>query len=78
MAYDNKNTGILGKNERREKDTHPPYNGSADIDGVEYWISAWIKQRKDDPERKFFSLSFKRKDKQSSPSSTQDDDSIPI
>ena len=38
---DRNNTGAIWKNERREKDTHPHFTGSAIIEGVEYWVSAW-------------------------------------
>ena len=42
MDYDNKNKGVLFKNKEKESDNHPDYNGSIDIDGTEYWLSAWI------------------------------------
>jgi len=58
MTYDNRNTGILSRNERREKDTHPEYTGKLNIDGVDYWLSGWVKERKDGSGR-FFSLSVK-------------------
>jgi len=57
--YDNTNRGALFKNTRREKDSHPEYNGSINVDGHDYWISAWVKDGKSG---KFFSLSVKRKD----------------
>jgi hypothetical protein len=57
--YDNTNRGALFKNTKREKDTHPEYNGTVNIEGVEYWISAWVKDGKSG---KFFSLSFKAKE----------------
>jgi hypothetical protein len=57
--FDNTNRGALFKNNRREKDTHPEYNGSINVDGHDYWISAWVKEGKSG---KFFSLSVKRKD----------------
>ena len=60
MAYEQKdNSGTLFKNDRREKDSHPHAIGTALIDGVEYWISAWTK---DGQKGRFQSLSFKRKD----------------
>ena len=61
--YDKTNTGNLGKNQRREKDTHPEYTGQINIEGVEYWLSAWIKENGQTGE-KFFSLSVKPKDQQ--------------
>lgn len=57
--YNNENRGALFKNTKREKDTHPEYNGSLNVGGVEYWISAWVKDGKSG---KFFSLSVKEKD----------------
>jgi hypothetical protein len=57
--YSNELRGVLFKNDRKEKDTHPDYKGSAEIEGVEYWLSAWIKTS---TKGKFMSLSFKAKD----------------
>jgi len=34
-------TGVLFKNDKREKDSQPQAKGSAVIDGREYWVSAW-------------------------------------
>ena len=42
--YDNTNRGISFENNRKEKDTHPDYKGSINADGVEYWLSAWMKE----------------------------------
>lgn len=66
MAYDNTNRGILSRNDRKEKDTHPDHRGTLNVDGVEYYIDAWIKER-NDKTGKFFSLSVKRKDKAAAP-----------
>jgi hypothetical protein len=55
------NSGALYKNDRMRPDRQDPeYNGSCEVDGVEYWISAWLKEGK---KGKFFSLSFKPKEK---------------
>jgi hypothetical protein len=59
MDYDNNLRGVLFKNDRKEKDTHPDYKGSAEVGGVEYWLSAWIKSGKNG---KFMSLSFTAKE----------------
>jgi len=61
MAYEPKEmSGSLFKNDRREKDTQPNLQGSAMIDGVEYWVSGWTKAR--DNGDKWISLAFKRKE----------------
>lgn len=61
MTYETKDmTGSLFTNNRKEKDTHPDRNGSARIDGHDYWVSGWIKQGKDG--KPWLSLAFKRKD----------------
>lgn len=64
MAYDNTNSGALFKNDRRAKDAHPEYTGSINVEGTEYWLSAWIKEGK---KGKFMSLSLKPKDGQRAP-----------
>jgi hypothetical protein len=60
-GYDNTNKGILGRNDRKTLDTHPDFSGSINVDGRDYWLSGWIKERKDGSGR-FFSLSVKPKD----------------
>lgn len=61
MAYEQKdNSGSLFKNQKKTTDNHPDRNGSCKIDGVEYWVSGWIKQDKNG--QPWMSLAFKRKD----------------
>lgn len=54
------NSGVLFKNDRKEKDTHPDRTGNALVDGVEYWVSGWVKKTKNGDQ--FLSLAFKPKD----------------
>ena len=44
-TYDNTNRWILKRNERRAKDTSPEFVGTINIDGKEYWLSGWVKER---------------------------------
>lgn len=66
MSYEQRDmTGSLFKNRKKEKDTHPNATGSATIDGVAYWVSAWTKKDKNGDA--WQSLSFKRKDEEQAP-----------
>lgn len=57
MAYEQRdNSGILFKNENREKETHANARGKAMIGGVMYYVDAWTKEG---AKGKFQSLSFK-------------------
>lgn len=57
MSQYRDNSGTLGANQRREKDSHPSHTGQCTVDGKRYWISAWVKDGRDGS--RFFSLSFK-------------------
>lgn len=50
------NSGALFRNDRRETDKQPEYTGRAEVDGVDYWISAWVNEGR---KGKFFSIKFK-------------------
>jgi hypothetical protein len=60
--YDNTNSGALFANADRKTDKHPNARGTLNVDGVEYWISAWTKTSKKGD--KYQSLSVQRKDQQ--------------
>lgn len=73
QQYENTNRGALFRNNRKEQDNHPDHNGSINIDGKEYWLSAWIKESKNGS--KFFSLSVKPKDENQSQTTSPAKDS---
>jgi hypothetical protein len=58
--YDNNLRGIISKNDKKTEDKHPDIKGQCEIDGTEYWISGWLKERKDGS-GKFYSLVFQAK-----------------
>jgi hypothetical protein len=68
MPQEHDNSGSLFKNDRKEKPNHADYTGNATIDGVDYWMNAWIKEGKNG--RKFMSFSFRPKNASSSRSSS--------
>ena len=58
-------SGVLFKNDSKNKDTHPDYRGSIETAQGHWWISAWINTTKPDsknPDQKYLSLSCTAKD----------------
>ena len=63
MAYEIRpNSGSLFKNDRKESENHPDYKGTALINGVEMWMSSWLKTGENGT--KFMSFSFQPKEQQ--------------
>ena len=50
------NSGALFKNDKKQSETHADYQGKVLIQGVEYYINAWVKESK--AGQKYLSLSF--------------------
>jgi hypothetical protein len=53
-------SGSLFRNDKREKDSHPNLTGTVMVEGKEFWISGWTKERQNG--EKWISLSFKPKE----------------
>ena len=60
------NSGVLFKNDRKEKFNDPDYKGGIRVDGQDFWLSAWIKEGKNG---KFMGLAVSPKDDQPQPQS---------
>lgn len=65
MAFERKdNTGAFFKNDQKEQgneqhEHYSDYRGEGKIDGVDYWMDAWINTSKDG--RKYMSVRFRPK-----------------
>lgn len=66
--YDNNLTGVLFKNDKDGNEKRPDYKGSAEIEGVQYWVSAWIR---DTAKGKCLSMKYERKEQQPQPATAQ-------
>ena len=62
--YDNSNRGELWKNDNQTTEKHPNLKGSAEINGVDYWVSAWTS--KEGCKKPLVSLSFTPNDEKPS------------
>jgi uncharacterized protein (DUF736 family) len=63
--YDDSNRGALFKNDKKETERHPDYKGNINVAGVDYWLSAWLKESK--AGKKYMSLSVQPKEQQTAP-----------
>ena len=66
--YDNSNRGSIWKNEDRKSETHPQFKGSAEVGGVEYWVSGWLRKAGGNPMAPAMSFSFTAKEVQATKS----------
>jgi hypothetical protein len=58
---------MLSRNDKQGNESRPDYRGSVNVAGVEYWLSAWIKEGREGSKlegQKYMSLSVQPKDAQ--------------
>lgn len=61
--YDNSMRGVLFKNDKASDNPNAPaYKGNGEVNGVEVWLSAWVKKSKNGVS--YMSLSFENKEDQ--------------
>lgn len=61
MAYEQKpNTGTLFKNHKKENEKQPTHTGTINIEGVEYYLNAWVNETKKG--EKYFAIKVKPKE----------------
>jgi hypothetical protein len=68
------NSGALFKNQKKEQPQHSDYTGELDVNGVQYWLSAWIRESKNGT--RFLSLAVKEKGQRKAEASKPFNDSI--
>lgn len=78
--YDNTNSGALFINDKKTNDRQPNLRGSVNVDGTEYWVSAWTKTIKNGPKagQKMISLALQPKEEPTAELSPEDDEDIPF
>jgi len=60
VTYDNRNKGVMFKNDQGDNPKRPNYRGSVNVEGVEYNLSAWVRESQKTGD-KFLSLSIEKK-----------------
>jgi len=63
-TYDNTNSGAIFVNDKGDNPKRPDRKGSINVEGVDYWISGWIREKEGKP---YMSLKVERKENHSSP-----------
>lgn len=63
-------------NHDKKTDKHPSYSGTANVDGVLYFVDVWVKDR--GTGEKFLSMAFKKRDKQEDAAKLDPSDDVPV
>lgn len=81
--YDNTNRGAIWPNRKKETEKHPDFTGSLNVEGKDYWVSAWKRKLEADDRAPSLSFSVKPKDGKEPPfrdknTTGSDDSEIPF
>ena len=82
--YGDTNRGSIWKDEEKETDKHPDFTGSLNVDGTDYWVSAWRRKEGASDRAPALSFQIKKKDGKAPPSrqpemaGRSDDSEIPF
>lgn len=60
--YDDTNRGQIWMNDKKETEKHPDFKGSINVEGVEYWVSAWKRKPDANPKAPALSFSIQKKE----------------
>lgn len=64
MSYDDTNRGQIWGNDKKETDSHPDFKGSINVEGKEYWLSAWRRAPDANPKAPSLRFSVQPKEQQ--------------
>jgi hypothetical protein len=65
--YSNINRGAIWGNDDKREDKHPDFKGSLNVNGVEFWVSAWKRKEGASPKSPALSFSVKPKEEKPAP-----------
>jgi hypothetical protein len=60
QEFDNNLRGVLFRNKRKKTEKQPDYTGNVEVEGVEYWLSAWTRESENG--MKYMSLALTAKE----------------
>jgi hypothetical protein len=81
MEYDNTNRGSIWMNDKKDTENHPDFKGSLNVNGQEFWVSAWKRKEGANPKSPALSFSIQAKEEsysQVAQTSNEPNDSIPF
>jgi hypothetical protein len=81
MTFDNRNRGAIWQNKDKEADGQPDFTGKLNVEGREFWVSAWKRKADAAPKSPALTFSIKANQAQQGAPSERpkgDDEEIPF